>query len=104
MGTLNFTVTDYAPSARKTDSTIPSTDVVTSGSFTTSGTAANIEDGSGDITLSLGQVLQATAIGSAMWVSFGGTTAAAGTGFYIPLNATREWECSEAGVVSSIDG
>lgn len=103
MGIASFSVTK-ANAGRGTGSpTLTSTTVVTSGAFTTSATAAaNIEDGSGDITLSAGQVLRIHA-SEAMRVAFGGTAATASTGHYIPAAGTVDFECDVPGVVSAID-
>lgn len=105
MGTINFTVTTYANGPSHGEGgVIPSTLVKTSGAYTTTTSATNVEDGTGDISLTLGDVFRASA-SEAMWVSFGGTTAAVGTGFYIGADQTFEWECAaaDAGNVSVID-
>jgi len=102
MGTLNFTVTGYARSKGSGAATLPSTDVMTSGEHTTSATASNVEDASGDISLAKGQVFQAHA-DIAMRVSFGGIAATSTTGFYIPAATQREFEVSTPGTVSAVD-
>ena len=102
MGTLNFTVGSYAKSKGSGAATIMSTDVSTSDAFTTTTTAANVEDASGDVIMAPGQVIRVHA-DEAMWISFGGIPATVGTGFYIPPYIPLEWECATAGLVSAID-
>lgn len=101
MGTLNFTVGSYARDGNKN---IADTAYRTSGAHTTSGTASFAEDAGGDIELRAGEVFMATA-SVAMWVRFGGGVAAAGTGHYLPAEASREFEVGPgtAGKVSAID-
>lgn len=99
MGTASFSVGE-------TDSASPSgamaSTVITSGAFTTSTTAANIEDATADISMKNGQVLRVHA-DEAMRVRFGGTAATASTGHYIPAGVDREFICREPGTVSIID-
>ena len=102
MGTASFTVGRGNKSRRDGSYTILSTTKRTSGSYTTSTSASNVEDGSGDITIAAGDVLQIHA-SEAMWINFGGVAAAVGTGFYIPAGETRQYECEDAGTVSAID-
>lgn len=99
MGTASFSVGKYAG---RQNSSLMGSEVVTSGAFTTSTTAANLEDGSGDITMSAGQILRVHA-SEAMRVRFGAVAATASTGHYIPADGTLEIECVEAGTVSIID-
>lgn len=99
MGTASFSVGKYALGPQ---SSLMASYVVTSGAFTTSTSAANLEDGSGDITMSAGQILRVHA-DEAMRVRFGGTAATASTGHYIPAGETLEVECTEPGFVSIID-
>lgn len=104
MGTLNFTVTLPGRTGRFVNAAGPvSTTVITSGSFTTGLAAANVEDGSGDITLSDGQILRVRA-SEPMWINFG-ATAAVGTGFHLGTNNTVTFACDSAtaGTVSVID-
>ncbi|MDC0657060.1 hypothetical protein N6L27_03520 [Leisingera sp. SS27] len=100
MGTASFSVGKYG--RRINSGGLFATEVKTSGAFATSTTAANLEDGIGDITLAAGDVLQIHA-SEAMRIAFGGTAATASTGHYIPEGAQREFECTDAGFVSIID-
>ena len=102
MGTLNFTVGSYAKSKGSGAATIMSSNIRASDAFTTSTSAANVEDGSGDIIMALGEVLRVYA-DEAMWLSFGGVAATVGTGFYVPAETTLEWEGATVGNVSAID-
>lgn len=95
MGTASFSVGKSRPNGTKASS------LRTSGAFTTSITAANLEDGSGDINLSAGELIRIHA-DEAMRVSFGGT-ATASTGHYIPAGGIIEIECTDPGLVSIID-
>ena len=102
MGTASFSVGKYAKSRGTGGTNVLSSDTRTSGAFVTSGTAANIEDASGDIEMGLGEVLQVHA-DEAMRVVFGGTAATASTGLYIPASTQVEIECGNSGTVSIID-
>jgi len=102
MGTLNFTVGSYAKSKGSGAATIMSTDIITSDAFTTTTSATNVEDASGDIIMATGQVIRVYA-DEDMWISFGSTAATVGTGFHIPSLTPLEWECATAGTVSVID-
>lgn len=103
MGTLNFTVTKYGRQGRHSGgASIAATEVITSDAHTTSTAASNVADGSGAITLALGQVFRCHA-DEPMWVNFGGAAATVGDGFFIPADQTSEFECTEAGTVSAID-
>lgn len=102
MGTASFSVGKYATNRGSAAGTILSSFVRTSGAYTTSTSATNIEDASGDITLAVGDVIQIHA-DEAMRVRFGGTAATASTGHYIPASSQVEFECNEAGTVSIID-
>ena len=97
MGTLSFSV-----GQSNSYETLVSTQVTTSGAFTTSGTAAFVEDASGDITLSAGQIFQAHA-SEAMRIVFGGQTATTSTGHYLPAGIQSQFLVREAGKVSAID-
>lgn len=99
MGTASFSVGKYG---RHLSAPLLGTDVKTSGAFTTSTAAANLEDAGGDITLAAGDVIQIHA-DEAMRVRFGGTSATASTGHYIPAGAQVEFECADPGFVSIID-
>lgn len=99
MGTASFSVGRYA---KGRSGVIESTDIVTSGAYTTSTTASNLEDAGGDITMSLGQILTVSA-DEAMRIRFGGTAATASTGFYIGAGVEKSFECENPGLVSIID-
>lgn len=98
MGTLNFAVTDYG----RRGTTIQSSRLVTSGAYTTSTSASNVEDAGGDITLSAGQVFTCVA-SEDMRIAFGGTAATASTGHFLPALTQRDFEIVDAGLVSAID-
>lgn len=102
MGTASFSVGKYGRNRGAGAGTVISSEVTTSGAYTTSTSASNLEDGSGDITMSVGQVLQVHA-DEAMRIRFGGTAATASTGHYIPASAQVEIECNEGGTVSIVD-
>lgn len=102
MGTLNFTVTEYGRGRGAGSSTLSSTEVETSDAFTTSTSAAYVEDGSGDIVLSVGRVFEVFP-DEAMWIRFGGDVATVGDGFYLQANVKRQWEVTNPGKVSVID-
>ena len=102
MGTASFSVTRYAKTKGSGAATIQSSIVTTSGAHTSSGTASNIDDASGDITMSAGQVLEVYA-SQAMRIRFGGVAATSTTGHYIPAGVQKQYECEEAGTVSIID-
>lgn len=103
MGTLNFTVGKYGRQGRHSGgASVIATEVITSDAYTTSTSASNVEDGSGDITLALGQIFQCTA-DEPMWIRFGGDTATVGDGFYLLADQVYEFECTEPGTVSVID-
>lgn len=99
MGTASFAIVNYS---RGPQSSLPKSEIRTSGAYTTSTTASNLEDGSGDITMSVGEILEIHA-DEAMRVRFGGTAATASTGFYVPADVQRWIECTEAGNVSIVD-
>lgn len=103
MGTASFHIGKYGKSKGSGAATVLATTVRVSGAFTTSTSAANLEDSTNtDITMSLGEVLQIHA-SEAMRIRFGGTAATASTGIFVPEGAQREYECTEAGTVSIID-
>lgn len=99
MGTASFSVgqVDAASVGGALSSVL-----TTSGAFTTTTSAANLEDASGDVTFAAGQVLRIHA-DEAMRIAFGGATATASTGHYIPADATTEFVVREAGTASIID-
>lgn len=102
MGTLNFTVGDYGTNKGRGAATVRSTAVKASDAFTTSTSAANVQDGAGAITLAVGQVFMCVA-SEPMWIAFGGTTATVGNDHYLLADIPYEFECNTAGAVSVID-
>lgn len=102
MGAASFAVSKYARNRGSGAGTVISSDIRTSGAYTTSTSASNLEDGAGDITMGQGEVLQIHA-DEAMRVRFGGTAATASTGLYIPAGQMVEIECNNPGLVSIID-
>lgn len=102
MGTASFSVGNIDGAVGTTNGEILTAVVKTSGAHTTTTTASNIEDASGDISLVTGDVIQIHA-DEAMRVRFGGIAATASTGHYIPAGAQREYLCTQPGVVSIID-
>lgn len=102
MGTASFAVTKFNQNRGSGAGTLVSSVVYTSGAFTTSTTAANLEDATGDITMSAGQILDVYA-DEAMRVRFGGVAATATTGHYIPASTCKQIECDEPGLVSIVD-
>lgn len=101
MGTLNFTLGSYG---RDGNRNVMDTAFRTSGAYTTSGTASFVEDAGGDIELRTGEVIEYTP-SVAMWVRFGGSAAAVGTGHYAAAATTyyREVGPGTAGKMSAID-
>jgi hypothetical protein len=102
MGVLHFSAGKYARSRGAGSATTLSTKVRTSGAFTTSSAADNVEDGSGEITMAVGEVFQGHSA-TAHWLTFGGGTATAGSDIYLPAGAQREYEVEVAGTVSAIE-
>lgn len=101
MGTASFSVGRYARNKGSGPATVLSSNIRTSGAFTTSTTAASLADAGGAVTMSSGEVLQVHA-DVAMRVWFNGT-ATASTGHYIPAGAQVEFECNDPGAVSIRD-
>jgi hypothetical protein len=97
MGTVNWTVTNYGAKFP----TVSSSGVAQSGSFTSSGSAANITN----LSPRAGEVVTLTAL-QGTWIRFGGVAATAGGGHYIAANTTRDFEVQQgdAGAVSAIEG
>jgi len=95
MGTLNWTQTTAGRNPN-----VSSSGVSASGAFTTSGVAANVTS----LSPYPGDIVTLTAT-QAMWVNFGGTAAAVGSGHYLPAEASRDFEIQQgdAGAVSAID-
>lgn len=103
MGTLSFTVTEAGRMGRHGDAFgIPSNARRVSGAHSTSTTASTVQASSVNVVLAHGEIFRAHA-DEAMWIAFGGTTAAIGTGFYIPANQTIAVECTLTGTISVID-
>ncbi len=102
MGTASFCVSKYGRNRGSGAGTVISSDIRTSGAYTTSTSATNLEDAGGDITMAQGEVLQVHA-DEAMRIRFGGTAATASTGLYVPAGMMVEIECSNPGLVSVID-
>lgn len=100
MGTASFSVGTYG--RRINSGGIASTTVKTSGAFTTSTVAANLEDAGGDVILAAGDILMIHA-DEAMRIAFGGVAATASTGHYIPAGGQRDFECADPGAISIID-
>lgn len=102
MGTVNFTVGRYARTRGAGAAELMSTEVRTSDAFTSTTAAANIEDGSGDITLTAGEVFRVR-ISEDAWIAFGGATATVGNDFFLAANTDYTFEVKDAGTVSIID-
>lgn len=101
MGDFSFTVGRYSRSNARS---VMGTTVETSDSFTSSTTAAFVEDASGDITVGAGAIVRATCSEDA-WVAFGGRTATVGNDFKMLAGNEYEWEISpgDEGKISVID-
>ena len=105
MGTASFSISEGNKSRGAGSPTMLSTRYVNGGAFTTSTSAATLQDsGASNVTLAAGQVIQIHA-DEAMRVQFGGVAVTASTGHYIPGGLQREFECDggDAGTVSIID-
>lgn len=80
--------------------------LVTSGAHTTTTSASNLTDGAAGagsaITMAPGQLLFIQG-DEDMRLQFGGTTATATSGFYIPASTPMDIECDAGGNVSIID-
>ena len=101
MGTASFSVSKYGRSRGTGAGTIVSSDFRLSGAYSTSTSATNLEDASGDITIAPGEVLTVFA-DEAMRVVIGGT-ATATNGIYIPAGTEKDMEAHIGGLVSIID-
>lgn len=97
MGTVNWTLGTYG---RDKARSIMGSRPISSDAFTSSTSAANITG----LSPRVGDVLRVHA-STAGWMDFGGRTAAAGSGHYIPADATVEFEIApgDDGNVSFID-
>lgn len=85
MATTSFTIGTYSRFGGYGGSgPIMSSKIRTSGAYSTSTSASNLEDGSGDVTVNAGEVL-AINPAAAGWVSIAGT-AAVGTGIQCPAD------------------
>jgi hypothetical protein len=102
MGTASYSVSKYGRNRGSGAGTVISSDIRTSGAYTTSGTASNLEDAGGDIIMAQGEVLQVHA-DEAMRIRFGGVAATASTGIFVPASLQVEIECNNPGLVSIID-
>jgi hypothetical protein len=101
MGTLSFSVGHYAPSRGQAPALI-SSEVVTSGTHSTSTTASNVEVASADISVERGHVFRAFSDEN-MRIRFGGTAATTTTGHLVPAGVLSEFEVTEPGAVSICD-
>jgi hypothetical protein len=99
MGTASFAVGTYGKVASRL---VMSSTLRTSGAYSTTTSATNLEDAVGDIVLASGEILEIY-VDEAMRLSFGGVPATASTGLYIPAGETRWYECNNPGTVSIID-
>lgn len=101
MGTLNYTLGYYC---RDNARTLISTAISTSDAFSTTTSAAFVEDGSGDIEADTGQVFRGV-IDEPAWIAFGGRTATVGNDFYMRADIEYEFEIAagDAGKISIID-
>ena len=102
MGTASFAVSKYGRNRGSGAGTVISSSLRTSGAYTTSTSASNLEDAGGDIIMAQGEVLQVFA-DEAMRIRFGAVAATASTGFYVPAGQMVEIECNDPGLVSIID-
>jgi hypothetical protein len=97
MGTASFSV-----GSSGINKNVLASNVTTSGAFTTLTTATNLEDASGDISLSARDIIMIHA-DEAMRVRFGGVAATASTGHYIPAGEQVAFDVMEPRFVSIID-
>lgn len=103
MGTASFSVGRYGRTRGTGAASVMSTNIRVSGAFTTSTSAASLQDSTAtNVTLSAGEVIQIHA-DEAMRIRFGGVAATASTGHYIPVGIQAEFECNDPGLVSIID-
>lgn len=100
MAIVNFSVVEYASNKTQAPQIISSR-YRTSGSDDIT-TVENLEDGSGDISMLVGEILRIHS-SAAIWIRFGGSAAASGTGIYIPAEETTEIEAHDAGAVSVVE-
>lgn len=103
MGTASFYTTKYGKNRGSGAATAVSSDIRTSGAFTTALTAANLTDSTAaTVTMHVGELLCIHA-DEAMRVRFGGVVATATSGLFVPAGEERQFECDNAGTVSIID-
>lgn len=101
MATVDFEVSKYGRDKGRGAATLQATTVITSGQDTIT-TAENIEDASGDIVVSAGQVFVILS-DAKLRIRFGGIPATATAGNIVPANQLRFFEVTEAGTVSAIE-
>lgn len=102
MGTARFDVSKYGKSRGTGAGSAASSDFRLSGNFTTSTSAANLEDASGDVTLAIGEVLHIE-VDEAARVVFGSGTASETNGLLLSAGVARDIEVHAAGTVSIVD-
>lgn len=100
MAVIDFEVSEYGGTSGRGAATLQATSVKASGQDTIT-SVENIQDASGVVTVSKGQVFTAFA-DAKMRISFGGVAATATTGLILPANQLRQWEVSEGGSVSAV--
>lgn len=100
MATLDFEVSEYGRDKGRGAATLQGTRVLASGQDTIT-TEENIQDASGAIVVSKGQVFSAMS-DEKMRLSFGGNPATGTTGLILPANVMRQWEVTEGGTVSAV--
>lgn len=101
MATIDFFVTKYGKSRGTGAGSVYSSDVRISGQDSIT-TVENLEDGSGDITCAVGEILAIHST-AALRIAPGGGTAAGTTGIYIPANVLTDVEIHASGTVSVIE-
>ena len=105
MGTATFDLCHYAVSRGNGAATIPG-ELLTSGAHTTSTSASDLTDGAAGggsaISAPRGAILYVVG-DEDMRVAFGGDTATASAGHYVPADTGRYIEVPAAGAVSIVD-
>lgn len=105
MGTATFSVAKYG-TTRGSGPAALAGEYVTGGAHTTSTTASSLTDGAAGAGSAI-TAIRGTAIyivgDEAMRIAFGGDTATATSGHYIPASTPREFEIPASGAVSIID-
>lgn len=103
MGTCSFHIGDYGKRRGAGAATVLGSTVRVSGAFTTSTSAATLQDSTAtNVTMASGELIEVYA-DEAMRIRFGGTAATASTGIYIPAGIQKQIECNSAGLVSIVD-